>query len=816
MKKASGKLKSLIFNEVFKNDVSELKELKTEQRKDLDINLETTLKRLYSKDYSPPLELPGMLNDLSKKLKSVDGKKVYGFMPHEIKQKVSEILKYVVTSDKLLSGIYDTYCDTQKTFINQYVDDAEKIDSRMNDFKTSFLYPGKDDPKTLHNIIIKYAAALNYPLPVESESDYPAAIDIESPVERELTVQKENANFTSEIQPENNDSNFDYGEPPPEFNNYSPDYIFGFDYSETAKSGNYDSNYDFGEPPPEFNNYPPDYILDFGYSNQNNDSSALSAVEGSTIQKEKGSNNLWSDAYKNARAYLYGQNCEQDYEKAYNLMKQEAEKGNALALYDVGFMHLNGLHVEMKSTEAQVWFAKAYDAFILNEEKDNSAYLQYRIGKMHRSGYGVDQSGSAAAEWFQKFADQGNQYAQYSLGSLYYSGKGVDQDYEKALSLYKQSASKGNVFASYELGRMYESGTGVSVDKKVSYEYYRSAYEGFESLEATTHEDKLSYRLGKMNLDGKGVPKNEIKAAEYFEKAAKLGNANAQYSLAKLWLSKDDYADKVDKAIEWLEKSAEQDNSFAKYTLGTLYLKEDRKNVFYVLHYLKESAAQGNQFAQYSLGKLYLEDKDVKKDIGKALEFLLKSADQSNQFAQYTLGKLYLDGKDVPKDINKAINYFIASAGQGNQFAQYTLGKLYFDGKDVPKDIDKAITYLKQSANQGNQFAQYALGKLYFYGNDVPKDKEKAIYYLNKSAGQGNEYAKRLLDYINSSPKRDAAYVAALLMRELAYAISRDAKQEDGYYNNKSSAFHMSQVRRKFTIKRKRQPQRNIADDISF
>lgn len=862
MKKASEKFKSLIFNEVFKDDVSQLKELKTEQRKDFDIKLEASLKRLYSKDYIPPSKLPGMLNDLSENLKGITGKKVYGYLPPEIKQQVCEILNYAVSVDKQLPGIFEAYCETQKTFISQYIDDAEKISGRVNDFKTALLYPGKNDPKTLHNIIIKYASALSIEPPIENgttiqkeSDDSEAVIDFGLPSAKNgTTVQKEN----------------DGSEP-------------------VSDSGYNDSEFDFGEPPPENTNYPPDNILEFGYSAQDNDANLSLAENGRTVQKEKGDDNLWTDEYKKARAYLYGQNFEQNFGESYRLMKQEAEKNNPLALYDVGFMHLNGLYVEMDSAEAQKWFTKSYDAFRQNEEKKNNAYLEYRIGKLHRSGYGVDQSDSSAAGWFEKSSNKGNQYAQYSLGSLYCAGKGVVQDYEMALILYKQSASKGNVFANYELGRMYESGTGVSIDKKAANDFYCIAYTGFEALEAETHDDKLQYRLGKMNISGNGTAVNEIKAAEYFEKASKLGNANAQYSLAKLWLSKEEYSDKVNQALEWLDKSADQDNQFAQYTLGKLYLKEERKNVFYALHYLKASATQGNQFAQYALGKLYLGKNDVKKDMVKALENLTASADQGNQFAQYSLGKLYLVGEDMPKDIYKAVAYLTQSADQSNQFAQYSLGKLYLVGEDVTKDIDKAIdflwksaaqnnqfaqfalgrvflngedaekniliaeywldksadqgnqfaqyslgklylvgedvpkdtmkalNYLTQSADQGNQFAQYTLGKAYFKGEDVLKDKDQAIYYLSQSANQGNEYAQKLLEYISGGSKRDAAYVATLVMRELAYAISRDTKQENGYYNNsRASAFHMSQVRRKFTLKRKRQPQRNIADDISF
>lgn len=194
MTKASEKLKSLMFNEIFKEDVAQLKEIKTEQRSELNHVLETSLKRLYSKDYSPPVKLPEMLADLSDSLKNISGKKVYGFLPPGIKYKVNGILEYMVKSDRQLNEIYKAYCDTQRGFIGRYIDDPEKIKLRIEKFEETFLHPGKYDAKTLHNIIIKYAAALDegrpaeIPTTVQKEakevSEVPGKIFIDEAVEK--------------------------------------------------------------------------------------------------------------------------------------------------------------------------------------------------------------------------------------------------------------------------------------------------------------------------------------------------------------------------------------------------------------------------------------------------------------------------------------------------------------------------------------------------------------------------------------------------------------------------------------------------------
>lgn len=764
MKQASEKMRSLFFNEIFHEDVSYLKEQKTEQRNELDKALENSLKRMYSKDYMPPAKLPEMLLKLSDDLRAVTGKKVYGFLPPKLKQETNDILKTVIAEDKQVNSIYKRYYDTQKEFISQYIDDPKKIARRLQHFENSFFQPGQYDPKTLHNIIVRYAGLL----------------DETAPPDTGITMQKENGDAMPFP---------DAGLPEPVAD------IVGESGAETLANSSGDAEPGAGGP----------------VTMQNK-------TEKANPVQETDYNAQWSQKYKEARKYLYGKGAEQDYAMAFKLFAEEALNGNALANYDVGFMYLNGLSVKMDIRKAQFWFQKAYEGFSQVEKTDNDPYIQYRIGKMLRMGYGVEQDSSKAAEWFDRSAGQGNQFAQYSLGNLYYNGEGVEQDYGKAHSYYLLAAKQGNVFAQYELGKMYQSGVGVAANEKTADQYFCAAYIGFEALERKTGDDKLQYRLGKMNLTGIGTKPDETKAALYFGKAAKLGNTFAQYELAKLLLAKKENPGNADKALNWMAESANQGNQFAQYALGRLYLtgKDVKKDSAKAVGWLEKSAEQNNPFAQYALGKIYLDGVEAPKNPEKAVGYLTKSADQDNEFAQYALGKVYLQGRGVPKNTDRAVNYLLKSAGHNNESAQYALGRLYLTGESADKNIPKAFFWLEKAANQGNQYAQYSLGKTYLKGADVPQDKTKAVFYLSKSAEQGNEPARYLLAHSNGGNRKNAAYAAALMLRDIAYAIGKDTVRDNTYYGKNCNVFHLSQVKRKFTRQQKHQQQRNIADEISY
>nr|WP_312579717.1 MobP3 family relaxase [Sedimentibacter sp.] len=385
----------------------------------------------------------------------------------------------------------------------------------------------------------------------------------------------------------------------------------------------------------------------------------------------------WSDDYKRAREFLFGtDDIVQDFADAFYLFQSEAEKGNALAMFDMGRMFADGLGREMDVSKAYEWYQKALAAFHKVEDKKPWKYTEYRIGKMYLQGLGTEENHEEAFYWLTLSAEEKYKFAEYSLGGLYYRGQVVDQSYIEAFDLYLRSAKQGFPYANFEVAKMYRDGIGTDKDEKESNKYFQSAFIGFEKLEMQSHDDKIQYRLGWMLQNGIGTEKDIERAKKYYEKSAKLGNTFACYSLAKLIL-------------------AEENPTITEIKTA--------------IEYLEQASTSGNQFAQYSLGKLYLNGKYVEKDIYKAIGLLELSSEQGNEHAAYQLGKLYLKGEDIPKDIPSAVKWLLLSAEKGNQYAQYLLGKIYLMGEGVAKDKDAAIKWFTLSAEQGNEYAKFFL-----------------------------------------------------------------------------------------------------------
>ena len=537
-------------------------------------------------------------------------------------------------------------------------------------------------------------------------------------------------------------------------------------------------------------------------------------VPGPFEGKEKTSAKVeWSRQYKLARSYLYGsKKVPQDFQEAMRLFCQEAEQGNALAMYDLGRMWADGLGVEADLDAAREWYRKALNAF-LSAEKElperKKTYLQYRIGKMYLAGLGTDQDYETAALWLDRAAEKSHKYAQYTLAGLYAKGQGVERDLKHAFALYHASAIQGNPYASYELAKMFRDGTGTVKLAEQAEEHFQDAFSGFLVLEEESHDDKLQYRLGQMLYQGIGTERDEEKAVRYWHQAAKLGNVNAQYALGKFWL--DTGTGDVHQAAVWLEKAADAGNTSAQYVLAKLYLEGrlGEKNAEKAGELFQKAAEQGNGFAAYRLGRLYLEGEEIPKDMVAAVWWLTEAAEQELPFAQYTLGCLYLKGEEIPRDMAKAVAWLQKAALQGNEYAQYRLGSLYLLGEDVPQDLEEAIRWLELSADQGNQYAQYALGKLFLYGQPgMLRDKEKAVLFLEASAAQGNIYAQFLLENLDSFRDPDLILAATRLMHHLSRIFQEDYRKASGG----SGMGHIDRRRRQ-KLQEKRMAQGHRKDD---
>ena len=188
---------------------------------------------------------------------------------------------------------------------------------------------------------------------------------------------------------------------------------------------------------------------------------------------------------------------------------------------------------------------------------------------------------------------------------------------------------------------------------------------------------KFFWKLYQIIGDEEAAMSERDVAVRKMEQLANDGDADAQYTIAKLYRDGPLLIPDWVNAAYWFEKAARQGNNVAQYTLGKLLLSNDAevRNIEVGLQWLAESARNGNSYAAYRLGKEFLRGEIVGKDAATAAQWFQYATEDGNQYAQYILAKLYLAGDGVKADKDAALYWMQGAADQGHRYAQLFLDR---------------------------------------------------------------------------------------------------------------------------------------------
>lgn len=95
-------------------------------------------------------------------------------------------------------------------------------------------------------------------------------------------------------------------------------------------------------------------------------------------------------------------------------------------------------------------FEQAFKLYENLAEKGD-ATAQSKIGRMYNDGLGIKEDLSKAAFWYEQAAKQGISSSQFKLAGLYFYGEGVTKSWEKAYSWYRKVAKNGDEEAKQKL-----------------------------------------------------------------------------------------------------------------------------------------------------------------------------------------------------------------------------------------------------------------------------------------------------------------------------------------------------------------------------
>ena len=626
--KGIDQIRSAFANDIFHDDLQSIYQEQTLSRDELKAVSKTEFESIARKIQQGGFDnsqLENFIYKLHSQLQKVKGKKVYGYLPPEVKETVNNIFSELA-KDENVRQIYEKWCSLERLKYKTYTQ-KEKEMSALTENKVF---------QPVRNMIIRTVLNMK---PFDANT--------------EIEGSEPNDEYFDNT-PQNMSPLFDEAEPLAE--------------TETDESAAAIKNF---------------------------------------IK--------WNDQYKKACKLIYGKDAKlNDFKKAEQLLLSESQRGNVLAVYDLGKLYSTDKLGEKSEEISIAKYTQALQGFLQIEpnSKKLKPYVQYRIGKMFCYGRGTEQDYEKAFEWFQRSAKQKNKFAQFSLANLYYYGSGVEKDLSQAFLWYQRSSSQGQPYAAYSIAQMYRYGEYVTKDNDTAQRYYKQALSGFLKIESDDMaNDDLFYKLGQMFNLGLGTDSDVTKAIEYFRRSAEMNNKNGLFEYGKALLTGEHIPQNADSAVKLLEKAVKLKNSNAKRFLALEYISGEH----------------------------------LEQDIEKGIALLTECADSRDVIACYRLGKIYLQGEIMSQKLDKAERYLLLAAD--NEYTQYALAKLYL--QEEKYDIQKAVNYFENCAAK-NHWASYQLGRIYLFGAaGLTRDKEQAIEWFTKSANDGNEYAQAILDDIS-------------------------------------------------------------------
>ena len=544
----------------------------------------------------------------------------------------------------------------------------------------------------------------------------------------------------------------------------------------------------------------------------------------------------------------YGIGTKRSIRKAVRYCESAAEKGVPDALYSMWLYFMDG--------NAKISFEKAFD-YLKEAANKNHADACNAIGELYYDDAEYDE----AIRYFEIAAEKECVDAIYNLGDCYYSGEGINQNYKKAFELYARAAEHKHAEATYSLAWCYDYGQGTKKNKKLAFKWYKEASKLGHSrainnlgvcyaigkgtrknirkaiacytVAAKNNVKEAINSLGSFYETGNGLEKDVPKAVEMYQKAVSLGDCTAKFNLTRCYeygmgVEKDiskavdlyiestevynrEYLDKLyefkinrlssedaakiskrlfetnisrynERALELLIYSAECGNADSQRNLG-VRLWNDMQMYSLAFIYFKKSAEQGDPYSAYNLANLYYNGYGITQNYERALELYKSAAEQDLPVALFELGCAYEKEFHgiVEKDLEKAVEYYKKGSELGDIDCKNNLGALYMAGKGLRKNQKRGFM-LFYAASQNNKEAKCNLAMCYQHGCGTDKNILAAINIYNKLASDGDTFAIERLEKLSDEIKDASHFFTLGSCYDLGKGVECDAEKAIKYY----------------------------------
>lgn len=433
-------IKSCLAKEIFKDDLLHIYKEQTQYRDEIKIRAEDIADKIISDLHSGLPEndlICRLLFELNGKLKTVKGKKVYGYLKPELKVLVDSIVDEL-EKDEHIKQLYNLWYAEKDKIVSNYTNEKLKRNplSQNKEFKS------------IRNMIIRQALQLDDLVMVfdddetdepfifsEDETEFEPPDDI--PDEYYSLNSFEKYRLAKEFLDETSDE-------------YNPERGLSLMW-EAAEDGNSFAQYRLGK------------ILVQGIICEKDITSGLYWLEKSANQ-----DNEWAEYYL-GKQYLGNGDIEKNSKRSIYLLKNACKQGNRFAQYTLACQYL----FSEEYTDKQISAVRLLEL----SAKQNFAPAEKMLAFMLIKGELIPKDDVRASRLLEHSVQLGDDKAQYALAKLLLKSDTVAKDTERAVKLLYSASQSGNEWAQLLLGKMLLFGKEILKNEKEGLYFLKASAE---------------------------------------------------------------------------------------------------------------------------------------------------------------------------------------------------------------------------------------------------------------------------------------------------------------------------------------------------
>jgi len=476
-----------------------------------------------------------------------------------------------------------------------------------------------------------------------------------------------------------------------------------------------------------------------------------------------------------------------------------ALKGNYYpAAYSYGTLLENGNGCAPDPIEAIKYYKLASDNGVID--------AMAALGRCYETGTCVFQDFASAIQYYQLAAQRNHPEGLLGLGRLYKDGNGVAQNLKEAFNYFFKASEMGLVSAHFELGICYEKGIGTEMNELKASECFKFAAEHNYSPSLSYYARILLTKQSSqhdisraMEILESGIKLNESDSmftmAEYLVSQNQLDEATALYikaaqsghvqSMTKAGFLLSHIPESHLMALEFFEKAAKKGDAIAACNAGLMYSQGigSSRDSTQALQYFRHASERGVIEATYNAAVLMLTSVSESYDRNEIKRLFQSAADKGHLESMYNFGILNINTE--PKNLSLGIKYLMRASEGGliraipellyqlissendadhtnaYKYAQIgaqagdaqsicLLGVMYLNGRGIQQNFSEAVRCFQEASRLNDPDAIYNLAMMYIRGTGIEKNLPLASEYLKKASSLGNETAKIELDSIGS------------------------------------------------------------------